>query len=168
MDVEDLIKASLHMHGIENMAGVISCHTTYAQLTNQRICNLEVAEALVNMFEACRRILSGPIGQLTFKLRYGGDNGTTEEPMHVDKIVSPVPKTKIIPTREELLDDSSVTGSDASIDNDVLDSSNNTLTPNSPGGSETDSFSNSLGLQFQSLGYSNEDWNKLLDESSQR
>ena len=91
------------MHGVENMAGVISCRTTYSQFTNQHICNLEVAEALADMFEACRRILSGPVGQLTFKLMSGGDNGTTDEPMHVDQIVSPVPKIKIIPTREELL-----------------------------------------------------------------
>ena len=122
----------------------------------------------MDMFEACGRILSGPVGQLTFKLRSGGDDRTTDEPMHVDEIVSPVPKIKIIPTREELLDNLSVNGSDASVDNDVLDSSNNTLTPNSPGGSETGSLSNSLGLQFQSLGYSNEDWNKFLNDSSQR
>ena len=49
VDVEDLIKVTLHLHGIKNMAGVISCCTTYAQLKNQRIFNLEVAEALANM-----------------------------------------------------------------------------------------------------------------------
>ena len=168
MDVEDLIMTSLHMHGVDNMVGVISCHTTYSQLTNQRICNLEVTEALADIFEVCGRILSGPVGQLTFRLRSGDDNGTTVELMHMDETVSPVSKIKIVPTCEELLDDSSVNESNASIDTDLLDSSNTTLTPLSPAGSETESFTNTLGHQFQLLGCANEDWNKLNDDSLQR
>ena len=118
-----------------NMAGVISCRTTYAQFSNQCICNLVVAEDLASVFEACGRILSGRVGHLTFKLRSGDNDGTTEEPMHVDKTVPPTPKTIILPTQcDALLDDSSANGRETSVHSNLLDSSNTTLTPNSPGG----------------------------------
>ena len=149
------------------MAGVISCRTNYTQNTKQCICNLEVTEALASLFETNGMILSGPVGHLTFKLRSGDDNGPTEELMLVDDTGLPEPKTKIIPTRADaLLDDLSASGSEASVDGDLLNSSDNTLTPPSPWGSETDSLTNSLGNKFKLLGFSKEDWPPLDDSSS--
>ena len=79
------------------MLGVISCRTNYAQKTKQRICNLEVTEELAKLFETNSRILSGPVDHLTFKLRSGDDDVSTEEPMLVDSVLAEL-KTKIIPS----------------------------------------------------------------------
>ena len=80
VDVEDLVNATLQMHSMTGMDSVVSCHTTYTQHTNQHICNLEVTEALAVMFESCNRVLSGPVGHLTFKRRSDDKDETTDNP----------------------------------------------------------------------------------------
>ena len=104
VDVEDLVIATLLMHNVSNLDGVVSCRTTYTQKTNQHICNLEVREALAAMFKMCNRVLSGPIGQLTFKRRSDGMDGSTDDPQHNEDTEPPVSEPKLPHPFNALLD----------------------------------------------------------------
>ena len=85
--------------------------------------------------------------------------------MLVDSVLAE-PKTKILPSSaDDLLGEMSGSGSEASVDNDALNSSHSTITPQSPGGSETNSLTTDLGTKFKSLGYSKEDWPAFNDSS---
>ena len=69
MNVDDLIKTSFIIHGVKYLDGVLSCCTTYVLNSTQHICNIEVTDTLSNLLDASGRILSGPAGPLTFRLR---------------------------------------------------------------------------------------------------
>ena len=58
VDMADLVNAALQMHDVNGMTGVVTCHITYTQKTNQCICNLDVTEALAETFKSCDRVLS--------------------------------------------------------------------------------------------------------------
>ena len=91
IDVEDIIKACLNLYDIKNSQGVVRCHTSHTVRDYQRICILEVTEQLATFFEHNSCVLSGPFGQLTFRLRSeDNDEETTEDVTVVEKNVSPV------------------------------------------------------------------------------
>ena len=133
------------MNGIKNMEGVLSCHTSYTINSNQRICNIKVTDHLANLLDNRGLILTGPVCPLTFKLRSGGDeddSGDLEQ--HFDSDPSDV----------VVLDSVSDGGSiqSSAINDDMLDSSTDSITPtNSPAGSEA-SATVALSTQFKLMG----------------
>ena len=84
ISVDDLVNSSLNMHGIKNMEGVLSCHTSYTINSNQCICNIEVTDHLVNLLDNCGCVLTGPVCPLTFKLRSGGGEEAGEDLVQSD------------------------------------------------------------------------------------
>ena len=145
VDVEDLVNAALRMHDVSGMKGVVTCRTTYTQQTN-RICNLNITEALPEMFESCDRVLRGPVGLLVFKLKPDSKDRIPVTPSCDEDTDSPVPKSKIPPSIEsDLLEGES---DDVEVDDpDLLNSSiNNTNSPLLV--SDTESVSLKLGCQM--------------------
>ena len=160
VDVEDLVNAALQMHNIFGLKGVVTCRTTYTQQTNQRICDLDVTEALAEMFESCDRVLEGPVGLLVFKLKPDSKDRIPVSPSCDGDTDSPVPKTKILPSIESDLLEGESDGVKVD-DPNLLDSSiNNTNSPLSV--SDTESMSLKLGCQMSIE--SPPDWSKEVDD----
>ena len=115
------------------------------------------------MLENCERVLSGPVGPLTFRLRSEDEDGSTEVPEQLESNVIPNSLT-LSSSVDALLDDMLVGDSDnleiqinSVLVNDMLDGRCSNILPSSPGGSETRSVSLSLVSQFQQLGQSGND-----------
>ena len=156
IDVEDIIKACLNLYGIKNSQGVVRCHTSHTMRDYQRICILEVTEQLAAFFEHNSRVLSGPFGQLTFRLR-SEDNveETTEDVAVVEENVSPVqPPVLHLPRERVQSDTGSISGSVPESDADQLlgPRSSPSKTTHSLALSETDSVDQVLGEKFNQLG----------------
>ena len=159
VNVEDLIKTSLIIHGVTQFDGMLCCRTTYAINSSQCICNIEVTEKLSELIERCNRTLSGSAGPLTFRLRSEDDEDAAIE--EVLQIKHEIPAKNVIPTTavEALLDDGSAGGRDGDdmyVDTasaataDLLNSScPNTLTL-SPMGS--DNVTKALTNKFEKMG----------------
>ena len=75
---------------VTGMDGVVNCRTTYTQLSNQQICNLEITETLAVTFESCNRVLNDPVSHLTFKRRSDDNDGTIVDPQHDNVTELPV------------------------------------------------------------------------------
>ena len=75
LEATDLIHATLATNNL-SMSDVLTCHTSYAKLTHQRICNIEVTDQLSQAIDDAGRFLGGPVCSLTFKLQ----SGNTEDP----------------------------------------------------------------------------------------
>ena len=75
LDARDLIHGTLATNNL-SMSDVLTCRTSYAKLTHQRICNIEVTDKLSQAIDDADRILGGPVCSLTFKLQ----SGDTEDP----------------------------------------------------------------------------------------
>ena len=120
----------------------------------QRICILEVTEQLAATFEAHTRVLSGPLGQLTFRLRSGDDDETTEELMVAEEGMLPVQPPNLNIPRERLQSDvGSLGGSAPSADIYDLLHSSPPKQIQSPARSETDSVYRALGETFTQMGH---------------
>ena len=128
------------------MEGVLSCHTSYTINSNQCICNIEVTDNLINLFDNCGHVLTGPVCPLTFKLRSGGDEETGE-----DLVQSDCSDPMDVVVLDSVSAGGSVQGDE--VNDDMLDSSTDTVTPtNSPSVSVAKSAMHALSSQFQSLG----------------
>ena len=152
-----IVEACLNLYDIPKSEGVVRCHTSYTVKDQQRICILEVTEKLATFFEHHSRVLSGPFGQLTFKLR-SDDPGeeTTGREAVVDENATPVVPVPALHLARSRVGSEPVTlGSsvpETEIDG-LLESphlSSKTLINRSM--SETDSVELCLGTQFQQMG----------------
>ena len=166
VNVEDLIKTIFIIHGITKLDGLLSCNTTYALNSTQRICYIELTDQLSELLESCGRTLSGPAGPLSFRLWSENEDAATEEPMQTD--CSP-PKQIILPNIavDAPLDDMSVCGgddvdididTDSAATNDMLDGTCSNTPTLLPTGSETD-VTQSLTSKFKRMGKSSSEGN---------
>ena len=156
IDVEDIIKACLNLYGIKNSQGVVRCHTSHTMRDYQRICILEVTEQLAAFFEHNSQVLSGPFGQLTFRLR-SEDNSeeTTEDEIVVEQNATPMQPSTLHLPREWVQSDtvsSSSSVPETDVDQLLGPRSSPTKTTPSPARSETDSVNLVLGDKFNQLG----------------
>ena len=122
----------------------------------QRICILEVTDQLASFFEYHSCVLSGPFGQLTFRLR-SEDNG--EEPIECvtveDKNISPVLPPVLHIARERAPSEPASLGSnvtEAEIEGLLCSPTKPSKTITSRTVSETDSVDQSIGTQLKKLG----------------
>ena len=156
IDVEDIIRACLNLYDIKNSQGVVRCHTSYTVRDHQHICILEVTERLATFFEHNSQVLSGPFGQLTFRLRSeDNDEETTEDETVVKENVSPVQPPVLHLVRERVLSDTaSISGSVPEADAELLlgPRSSPSKTTHSRALSETNSVDQVLGDKFNKLG----------------
>ena len=87
LEASDLIHATLVNNNL-SMSDVLTCRTSYAKLTHQRICNIEVTELLSQAINDAGRFLRGPVCSLTFKLQSGNTEDLELEPVSLE-IVQP-------------------------------------------------------------------------------
>ena len=59
LDTRDLVQGALATNNL-SMSDVLTCRTSYAKLTHQRICNIEVTDKLSQAIDDADRILGGP------------------------------------------------------------------------------------------------------------
>ena len=85
LDARDLIHGALAINQL-SMSDVLTCRTSYAKLTHQRICNIEVTDALARAIDDVDRVLEGPVCPLNFKLQ----SGDTEDP-EVEPVCPEIP-----------------------------------------------------------------------------
>ena len=74
-----IVEACLNLYRIKKSEGVVRCHTSYTVKDQQRICIIEVTDNLATFIEHHSRVLSGPFGTLTFRLRSDDDGEETPE-----------------------------------------------------------------------------------------
>ena len=156
IEVVDIIRACLNLYDIKNSQGVVRCHTSYTMRDQQRICILEVTEQLASFFEYHSCVLSGPFGQLTFRLR-SEDNG--EEPIEYviveDENVSPVQPPVLHIARARAPSEPASLGSsvpEAEVDGLLCSPTKPSKTTISRTVSETDSVDQAIGKKFNKLG----------------
>ena len=152
LDTRDLIHGALAVNQL-SMSDVITCRTSYAKQTQQRICNIEVTDALARAIDDADRVLVGPVCPLNFKLQ----SGDPEDPGS-DHVVEPVcPEIPAIQMDEEcqLLDRNSAEGSvsEGAASSRILDSSTDPLnpTPSDTGSTCTVTSATSLNTRVKNL-----------------
>ena len=124
------------------MSDVLTCRTSYAKLTHQRICNIEVTDKLSQAINDADRFLEGPVCSLSFKLQ----SGDTEDP----ELEPACPEILQIQLDDDcqMLDRDSVGGcaveGDAS--SQFLNSSNETLIPPPSDTSSVDTITSATSL----------------------
>ena len=87
LEATDLIHATLATNNL-SMSDMLTCRTSYAKLTHQRICNIEVTDQLSQAIDDAGRFLGGPVCSLTFKLQSGNTEDPELEPVGLE-IVPP-------------------------------------------------------------------------------
>ena len=117
-----MIHATLANNNL-SMSDVLTCRTSYAKLTHQHICNIEVTELLSQAINDAGRFLRGPVCSLTFKLQSGNTEDLELEPVGL-KIVPPMDDSLMLKSGSA---GGSVLGGDTS--SQCLNSSNETLVP---------------------------------------
>ena len=131
------------------MSDVITCRTSYAKQTQQRICNIEVTDTLACAIDYAERVLVGPVCPLIFKLQSGDPEDLPVEPVR--------PEIQAIKQDEEsqLLDRNSAEGSvtEGAASSRILDSSTDppNPTPSDTGSTCTRTSATSLNQKVKNL-----------------
>ena len=137
LEATDLIHATLINNNL-SMSDVLTCRTSYAKLSHQRICNIEVTDQLSKAIDDAGRFLQGPVCSLTFKLQ-SGNTGDPELETVCLEIDQPMDDTQLL---ESGSTGGSILEGDAS--SQCLNSSSETVVPpNSPTSSVHSSISTS-------------------------
>ena len=83
LEVRDLIHATLVLKNL-SMEGMLTCRTSYAKLSNQQICNIEVTDQLANAIDNAGKLLRGPVCSLSFKLQTGSAKDPEDETDNIE------------------------------------------------------------------------------------
>ena len=146
VEAKDLIQTTLVNNNL-SMNDVLTCRTSYAKLSHQRICNIEVTDQLSTAIDDAGRFLQGPVCSLTFKLQSGNTGDPELEPVCIE-IDQPMDDY-------QLLESDSAVGSvrEGDTSSQFLNSSTDTVVPpNSPTNSVRSSTSStSLSSQVKHL-----------------
>ena len=152
LDTRDLVHGALAVNKL-SMNDVITCRTSYAKQTQQRICNIEVTDELARAIDDADRVLVGPVCPLNFKLQ----SGDPEDPGS-DQVMEPVcPDIPAIQLDEDgqLLNRNSAGGnvSEGVASSRILDSSNDPLNPppSDTGSTSTVTSATSLNTKVKNL-----------------
>ena len=79
LDARQLVHGTFAVNQL-NMSDVITCRTSYAKNTQQRICNIEVTDSLARAIDDAERVLVGPVCPLYFKLQSGDPEDPGSDP----------------------------------------------------------------------------------------